>query len=229
MKRYVPSPALAVAILALFVALGSGAYAQVANSIGTAQLRNRAVTHPKLAHNSVWHANLGRQSARHVNLANNSVWHANLGAGVVRRNNVQAQLLQELGPTRTAFGQPMSPAVLPTGVTTQLQPATTITTNAHERTVTAQAAIQLHNAAAGIAAVDCIVSLSDRPERYTAVITVGTPPAPNDVWLGEMTLIARWNVNAGTHTARLTCHPFRPATGAPRIDASARILLAATR
>ena len=46
-----PSAALVIAVLALFVALGGTGYAAVrlaANSVGTAQIRNGAVTRPKL-------------------------------------------------------------------------------------------------------------------------------------------------------------------------------------
>lgn len=51
-----PSPAMAVALLALFVALGGAAYAAVvlpANSVGTEQLRKGAVTGKKLADDAV--------------------------------------------------------------------------------------------------------------------------------------------------------------------------------
>ena len=47
-----PSPALVVALIALFVALGGTSYAAVTlprNSVGTAQIRNRAVTQTKIA------------------------------------------------------------------------------------------------------------------------------------------------------------------------------------
>jgi hypothetical protein len=46
-----PSPAMVVALIALFVALGSGAYAAInlpANSVGTKQLKNGAVTRVKI-------------------------------------------------------------------------------------------------------------------------------------------------------------------------------------
>jgi hypothetical protein len=55
-RFYRPSPALVVALVALFVALGSGAYAAInlpANSVGTKQLKNGAVTNKKLRNNSV--------------------------------------------------------------------------------------------------------------------------------------------------------------------------------
>lgn len=47
-----PSPAMVVALLALFVSLGGGAYAAVTlpkNSVGTKQLKNKAVTPTKVA------------------------------------------------------------------------------------------------------------------------------------------------------------------------------------
>lgn len=56
-----PSPALVVACLALFVALGGSAYAAVTlspNSVGTVQLKNHAVTSAKLAYGSVGAANV---------------------------------------------------------------------------------------------------------------------------------------------------------------------------
>ena len=56
LKRRLPSPALAVALLALFVALGGTGYAAVAlqkNSVGTKQLRNGAVKNSKIAANAV--------------------------------------------------------------------------------------------------------------------------------------------------------------------------------
>jgi hypothetical protein len=53
MKRFHPSPALVISLIALFVALGGTSYAAIAlkipkNSVGTAQLKNGAVTAPKL-------------------------------------------------------------------------------------------------------------------------------------------------------------------------------------
>jgi hypothetical protein len=55
-QRFRPSPALVVASIALFVALGGGAYAALKipkNSVGTKQLKNNAVTSKKLAKGAV--------------------------------------------------------------------------------------------------------------------------------------------------------------------------------
>ena len=52
-----PSPAMGVALLALFIALGGASYAAVSvvpdNSVGTPQLKNDAVTSPKIASGAV--------------------------------------------------------------------------------------------------------------------------------------------------------------------------------
>jgi hypothetical protein len=55
--RFTPSPALVVALVALFVALGGTSYAAIsalpANSVGTKQLKNNAVTGSKLANGAI--------------------------------------------------------------------------------------------------------------------------------------------------------------------------------
>jgi hypothetical protein len=53
LRKLRPSPAMIVACIALIVALGGTAWAVAANSVGTAQLKNGAVTNPKLAQGSV--------------------------------------------------------------------------------------------------------------------------------------------------------------------------------
>ena len=108
-KRIKPSPAMAVALVALFVSLAGGAYAATnlpANSVGTSQLIDAAVTHPKLAANSVWHANIGSRSVRNTNLAPNSVWHAQIGRGSVQATNVSTQLLTAGGALTGTFPAP---------------------------------------------------------------------------------------------------------------------------
>lgn len=76
LKRIKPSPAMAVALVALFVALASGAYAQAnlpANSVGTAQIRNNAVTNAKIANNSVGTLKIRARAIGPARLANGAV------------------------------------------------------------------------------------------------------------------------------------------------------------
>lgn len=71
-----PSPAMLVALMALFVALGGSAYAALKlpkNSVGTAQLKNGAVTSAKLRNNSVTASKVRSHSLTNANLANSAV------------------------------------------------------------------------------------------------------------------------------------------------------------
>ena len=59
LRPRVPTPALVISIIALFAALGGTSYAALANgSVGTAQLRNKAVTNAKLGPTSVGKAKI---------------------------------------------------------------------------------------------------------------------------------------------------------------------------
>jgi hypothetical protein len=72
-----PSPAMIVACIALLVALGGtgvAAVSQVAkNSVGTAQLKNNAVTTPKIASNAVQTAKIKNAAVTKAKIANNAI------------------------------------------------------------------------------------------------------------------------------------------------------------
>lgn len=83
LRRLAPSPAMVVALVALFVALGSGAYAAVElgkNTVGTAQLKPGAVRSGDLAANAV-------VSSR---IKNGQVLTQDLRAGAVTREKLAA-------------------------------------------------------------------------------------------------------------------------------------------
>ena len=96
MQKFKPSGRLVIiSVIAMFVALGSGAYAATG-----------LITHDQLAANSVWHNNIGNrsvhtnnlkdQSVGHNKLKPNSVWHNNIGNGSVQKHNLSADIQNEL-------------------------------------------------------------------------------------------------------------------------------------
>ena len=78
-----PSPALIISIIALFAALGGTSYA--AATIGTSDIKNNAVTNPKLAPSSV-----GFQKMRFGAIHNENIVNAAIGASKLNVRFVSA-------------------------------------------------------------------------------------------------------------------------------------------
>lgn len=86
MHRCLPSPAMLVALLALFVALGAGAYAATKlpkNSVKSKQIKDRQVKNKDLAEDSVDTANIRADAVRGAQIAPGSVGSAQIGDGSV--------------------------------------------------------------------------------------------------------------------------------------------------
>jgi len=88
-----PSPALVISLLALFVALGSGAYA--ANKIGTNQIKNKAVTTKKLAGKAVNTSKLAGKSVKTGKLAGQAVTTGKLAGQAVSGDILQDAAVSE--------------------------------------------------------------------------------------------------------------------------------------
>jgi hypothetical protein len=110
-----------------------------------------------------------------------------------------------------------------------LRPSLPITTTVSQRTLTVQAVIHLENEGTAASTLTCWASLSNQPIQFVGVIAAGGPPAPNHAWFGQITLLGRWGVSAGTHTVTVFCHPSEPlaGTGTVLISGNADILLTA--
>jgi hypothetical protein len=91
-----PSGATAIAWVALFAAIGGGAYAAAAGSVGHNQLAPNSVWHNNLGNGSVKTKNLADGSVGHKKLQSDSVWHNNLGIGAVETNNLSAGVQSQL-------------------------------------------------------------------------------------------------------------------------------------
>ncbi len=76
-----PSPAMLVALLALFVALGGSAYA--VNKVGTNQIKNNAVTTAKIRNSAVTTAKISNGAVSAAKLGTGSVTGAKLAPGAV--------------------------------------------------------------------------------------------------------------------------------------------------
>jgi hypothetical protein len=81
LSRFKPSPAMIIALVALFVALGGVSYA--AAKIGTAQLKNGAVTTPKLHTNAVTSPKLKNGAVTAGKLGTNAVTKTKIAPGAV--------------------------------------------------------------------------------------------------------------------------------------------------
>src|SRR4051794_37098819 len=83
MRRFRPSPAMVVAMIALFVSLGGGAYALTlpTGSVGPAQLRPRAVLNSKMFPGTVSNSKLGKGAVTFSKMANNQMTSAKIRNG----------------------------------------------------------------------------------------------------------------------------------------------------
>jgi hypothetical protein len=165
LKLHLPSPALAVALLALFVALGGTGYAALSlpkSSVGTKQLKKGAVKSPDIAANAVTGAKVKRGSLNRTDFRAGSLPRGPQG---------------ELGPAGPAgaAGSPAFGAVLGRGVNVPatesfLAPSGQLAPNANENLVSS------FTPNATMTARDLAISLSVAPglaETRTFTLRVG--------------------------------------------------------
>lgn len=90
---HIPSPAMIVACVALFIALGGTSYAAVtlaANSVGTKQLKKNAVTSAKIKRAAVTAAKVKNETLTGAKIKDASVTGADLAAGTVDTTKIGA-------------------------------------------------------------------------------------------------------------------------------------------
>jgi hypothetical protein len=96
-----PSPAMVIAVIALFIGLSGAAYA--GNKIGTNQIKGKAVTTGKLAGKAVTNGKLAGQAVKSGKLANGAVTDSKLGDGSVTSSKLSDESVKsdELGEINT--------------------------------------------------------------------------------------------------------------------------------
>jgi hypothetical protein len=83
MRRFRPSPAMVVAMIALFISLGGGAYALTlpTGSVGPAQLRRSAVLNSRIFPGAVSNSKMGKGAVTFSKMANNQMTSAKMRNG----------------------------------------------------------------------------------------------------------------------------------------------------
>ena len=95
--RKTPSPALVISVIALFVALGSGAYA--ASKVGTSDIQKQAVTGAKVAPDAIKSSKVKNGKLKGKDLKDETVSESKLGQGAVSASRLSdgAVKAQKLG------------------------------------------------------------------------------------------------------------------------------------
>jgi hypothetical protein len=120
-RRFRPSPALVIAVIALFVSLGGFSYA-AADRIGTSQIANGAVTAKKLHRNAVTSKKLHRNAVTSKRLHRNAVTTKKLHDGAITADKLADRSVgftKTDGTIMSAFAAGVALAgvnVAPTGV-----------------------------------------------------------------------------------------------------------------
>jgi hypothetical protein len=112
--RLRPSPAMAVAFVALLVALGGTSYAAVklsANSVHTKHIRNSAVTGAKVKNNAITGSDINEATLQGLNVAEAA--HAAKAAGVDRVIVKQAPFAMATAPQTPCPGTPQGTCFVP--------------------------------------------------------------------------------------------------------------------
>jgi hypothetical protein len=116
-----PSPAMVVAFIALLLALGSGAYAQLSiprNSVGTAQLKRNAVRNSDIFRGAVSTSKLRNRAVTNRKLAANAVTGNNVQDGSLTGVDVVVSTLGTVPRAETANTATTANGVAANGVNT---------------------------------------------------------------------------------------------------------------
>jgi hypothetical protein len=182
----VPSPALVVSVVALILALGGTSYAAFSlpnGSVGTKQLKNKAVTNAKLAPNSVGTANIknGAVTASKINTSGLTVPNDQTAS-----NFTQGSPNQTITATTATIGSPIQ-----------------ITTKGSKRVI-ASAAVHAVNGVAGTG-VYLVCRITIDGNSGVNDTAYASPAGGFTIVDASVSPLASAVVGAGTHTVTLLC------------------------
>jgi hypothetical protein len=182
----VPSPALVVSVVALIVALGGTSYAAFSlpkGSVGTKQLKNKAVTNAKLARNSVGTANIknGGVTASKINTSGLTVPNDQTASSFM-----QGSPNQTITATAATIGSPIQ-----------------ITTRGSKRVI-ASAAVHAVNGVSGTG-VYLVCHITIDGNSGVNDTDYASPAGGFTIVDASVSPLASAVVGAGTHTVTLLC------------------------
>lgn len=221
-----PSPALVIAVIALFVALGGTSYAVTQlprNSVGTTQLKTSAVTSPKLKAGAVTSAKVAPRAITTPKLRDGAVTSAKIKDGSVDQADLSAGVASSLkGAATSAYAflpdalfDPITHPALDTD-----DGAVVLTGSITTTTPARLTAIATINATANV-----ITASANERYSWSCVVRIrGADAGPHglgsiylhgglDLQTDSTTATGSAEVAAGTHTATLTCQTTRPDAG----------------
>jgi hypothetical protein len=221
-----PSPALAVACLALFVALGGVGWAATqlpANSVGTAQLQNNSVGLFKLKSNSV---------------GSNKIINGSIGAAKVNSTQIQLRVASSCAtgavnliglsgsvsctPTLPGeFGTSSSPVALGTG-STQLATESLPAGSSYLVLAYAHAVISGAGGGSQRVEVDCTLSVPSSSATQNLAVLLASSQAQS--WAGSIPLVLPVPASSAAQTATVACSDTTsPAMPAPTVSVDTTI------
>jgi hypothetical protein len=187
-----PSPAMAISLVALFMSLGGVGYAATQlpdNSVGTAQLKNNAVTYQKIEPNSVGKVRLADGGVINSKLSNGSVSYKKIQPAAVGRVRANLNQLQARVNGTCSTGSAIG-AVDSKGATTcnSTRPAEFGTTAANVTVAATATPVNSLNLPAGstylaLANPEASVTVTGPSERVlvTCTLSVGTSSVTRSV------------------------------------------------
>lgn len=224
--RIKPSPAMAVALLALFISLAGGAYAATSlprNSVGTAQLRDQAVTVHKLAFDSVGTRRIFNHAVTNAKIADNAV-----GTFKIRESAIGPRRLQDNAvtsakvmdgslqasdfasgqlPPSASFDFETGGTTIPTGSTVALPNGGTIDVPAGTHHMVLFGTVQLQNPSTtgGPGHAGCQYDVNGQPFPVAAATGgfVGTSVPAGQA--GQISLVARVGVTEPHQVIQVRC------------------------
>ena len=108
MKRVTPSPALVIACIALFVALGGVSYGLATNSIDSREIANDTIRSKDVRDNSVYSRDLRNNDVRDIDIRNGTIKGRDIARATITGDNVNMSKLGTVPDAAALGGVPAS-------------------------------------------------------------------------------------------------------------------------